>query len=112
MPGANSGELFAKQIFTVIAVWDSTSELRVDHILATDAGAAMREAAANQTDRTELQIVCAIPGEHAATAPCEDSGKTAQASDLADDGPYEFCECGRRPNECATADGGETHADR
>jgi hypothetical protein len=26
--------------------------------------------------------------------------------------PDEFCECGRKPNECKTADGGEEHGDR
>jgi hypothetical protein len=25
---------------------------------------------------------------------------------------YDFCECGRRPEECSTADGGTEHQDR
>ena len=79
-----TGELFAQQAFTVIAVWDSTGELFTETIFAPDAHAAMAAVAEQSNDPNDLQVVCAIAGEHSVTAPCEDSNKTAQAPDLAD----------------------------
>lgn len=83
------------KMFTVISLLDSTGEVIADHIAATDPHEAMR-AIADKTEHggSDQQIICAIPGEHQATCPCEDAGKAAWASDLQTDEVVEAMKAG------------------
>ena len=74
--------------FTVVGVYDDTGQVFADHVIARDAHEAMRLAsrpAVAASAGTDLQIIGAIEGHHALTAPCEDAGKAAYASDLSDE---------------------------
>ena len=78
-------------LYTVISLLDSTGEVLTDQLPATDAYAAMCEVATKTgRDRSALQIIGAIRGEHCLVTACNDSGKAAYACDL-----VETCsECG------------------
>ena len=73
--------------FTVVGVYDDTGQVFADHVIARDAHEAMRLTSQPVAawPGTELQIIGAIEGHHTLTAPCEDSGKAAYASDLSED---------------------------
>jgi hypothetical protein len=74
--------------YTVIGVYDDNGQVFTDHIMARDAHEAMRLAskpAVVASAGTDLQIIGVIEGRHTLTAPCEDRGTTAYASDLSEE---------------------------
>ena len=91
-------------MYTVIGLIDSTGEVTADQLPALDAYAAMCEVAAKTgNDRSDLQIIGAIRGEHQITTPCEDSGKAAYACDIDQN---EYCaECGKTLSDGEGYDG-------
>lgn len=72
--------------FTVIGMYDDTGQAFADSVEAADASEAMRLVAACSLAPSDLCIIGAIEGEHTLAAPCEDSGKTAFAIDLLEEG--------------------------
>lgn len=56
-----------------------------------------------------VEDLCAGCGE---LPECCDCDGGPQMGRISFDDAYEFCECGRRQQECATADGEEEHRDR
>lgn len=73
--------------YTVISLVDSTGEVLANQIEADDPHAAMAQEAASIKSSDsyaldDVQVICAIEGEHAIMPPCEDAGKAAYASDL------------------------------
>jgi hypothetical protein len=69
--------------WTVIGFYDNDGQSWAQHVEATDPHEAMRFVSLGQYP--ELVIVGAVPGKHMIVPPCEDSGKTAFAGDLARD---------------------------
>lgn len=71
------------KIFTVIGVYDNDGQVFAATVTDEDAHAAMRQVAAEAgVADSDLQILGAIEGHHEIVPACEDSGKSAHASDL------------------------------
>lgn len=73
--------------YTVIGIYDSTGQVYASSAEANDPFEAMRLVAHGvaEDDRDDLQIICAVEGDLSVRCPCDDSGKTAYASDLTDE---------------------------
>lgn len=69
--------------YTVIALWEDSGEPYAQDVEAQDAFDAMHKIAL-QNPSSDFCIVGAIEGFHTLTAPCDESGKSAYGSDMAE----------------------------
>lgn len=97
-----------KRNYTVIATIHATGEVVSSLQHARDEYEAMARQAAEMAGAGDsADIVCAMRGDIEVFPPSDESGAVADIIDMAGE-----CECGRKPWDCSTFEGGDQHGDK